>query len=98
MCAAFVGSPQGQQGWVYISKIKVKLATVVKADQKARFSKATTPFHGLLHFTLDKYLILLSVKQEVPFLKSLVLVELGWNSGLPNTLASGILVRLKSVN
>ena len=40
-------------------------------DQKAPFSIATTvdvgegatPFSGLLHFTLDTYLILLSVKQ-----------------------------------
>ena len=52
----------------YISK--VKLATVVEGDQKAPFSIATTPrcrgghysFPGLLHFTLDTYLILLSVK------------------------------------
>ena len=51
--------------------IKVKLATIVVGDQKASFSVATmpkyrggaTPFPGLLHFTLDTYLILLSVKQ-----------------------------------
>ena len=50
---------------------KVKLATVVEGDQQAPFSKATaedvgvgtTPFPGLLHFTLDTYLVLLSVKQ-----------------------------------
>ena len=49
----------------------VKLATIVEGDQKASFSIATTPrcregttpFPGLLHFTLDTYLILLSVKQ-----------------------------------
>ena len=35
-----------------------KLATVVKGDLKAPFS-----ITGLLHFTLDTYLILLSVKQ-----------------------------------
>ena len=49
-----------------------KLVTVVEDDQKAPFSIATTsrcrggaatPFPGLLHFTLDSYLILLSVKQ-----------------------------------
>ena len=50
---------------------KVKLATVVKGDQKALYSIATTPmcrilgatpFPGLLYFTHDTYLILLSVK------------------------------------
>ena len=49
----------------------VKLATVIKGDQKAPFSVTTrrgvregaTPFPGLLHFTLDTYLILQSVKQ-----------------------------------
>ena len=54
---------------VYISK--VKLATIVEGDPKAPFSIATTPmcrggrysFPGLLYFTLDPYLIMLSVKQ-----------------------------------
>ena len=49
----------------------VKLTTVVDGDQKAPFSiaitprcrKGATPFPGLFHFTLDTYLILLSVKQ-----------------------------------
>ena len=49
-----------------------KLSTGVEGDQKAPFSIATTPrcrrggatpFLGLLHFTLDPYLIMLSVKQ-----------------------------------
>ena len=40
---------------------KVKLATIVEGDPKAPFSIATTP--GLLHFTLEPYLIMLSVKQ-----------------------------------
>ena len=52
-------------------KVKVKLATIVEGDPKAPFSIATTPrcrggrysFPGLLHFTLDPYLIMLSVKQ-----------------------------------
>ena len=47
------------------------MATIVKGNQKAPFSIATkprcrggaTPFPGLLHFTLDTYLILPSVKQ-----------------------------------
>ena len=48
-----------------------KLATLAEGDPKAPFSIATTrgvgegttPFPGLLHFTLDPYLIMLSVKQ-----------------------------------
>ena len=48
-----------------------KLATIVEDDSKAPFSIATTPgcregatpFPGLLHFTLDPYIIMLSVKQ-----------------------------------
>ena len=51
--------------------IKVKLATIVEGNPKAPFSIATTPmcrggrysFPGLLYFTLDPDLIMLSVKQ-----------------------------------
>ena len=51
---------------------KVRLATLAKGDPKAPFAIATTPrcrggatlFPGLLHFTLDPYLIILSVKQD----------------------------------
>ena len=51
--------------------IYVKLATIVEGNPKAPFSIATTPmcrggrysFPGLLYFTLDLYLIMLSVKQ-----------------------------------
>ena len=47
------------------------LATIVEGNPKAPFSIATTPrcrggrysFPGLLYFTLDPYLIMLSVKQ-----------------------------------
>ena len=54
-----------------ICKKKVKLATIVEGNPKAPFSIATTPmcrggrysFPGLLYFTLDPYLIMLSVKQ-----------------------------------
>ena len=50
-------------------RLKVKMATVVEGNQKAPFSIDTTqrcrgghyPFPGLLHFTLDTYLILLNV-------------------------------------
>ena len=48
---------------------RVRLSTVVEGNLKAPFSIATTqregatPFTGLLHFTLDTYLIMLSAKQ-----------------------------------
>ena len=50
---------------------KVKLATIVEGGPKAPFSIATTPrcrvgrysFPWMLHFTLDTYLIMLSVEQ-----------------------------------
>ena len=45
----------------FIRTIK-KLVTLVKGDPKAPFSIATTPFPGLLHFTLDPYHIMLSAK------------------------------------
>ena len=41
----------------------VRLATSVEGDLKATFSIATTPFPGLLHFTLDSHLIVLIAKQ-----------------------------------
>ena len=44
-------------------KKKVKLVSLVEGDPKATFSIATTPFSGLLHFTLDPYLIMLGAKQ-----------------------------------
>ena len=55
---------------MFYSKV-VKLATIVEGDPKAPFLIATTPrcrggrysFPGLLYFTLDLYLIMLSVKQ-----------------------------------
>ena len=73
---------------------KIKLMTLVKGDPKAPFSIATTPrcrggrysFPGLLHFTLDAYLIMLSVKQggiKYHFFKSLVWLNLGLNPDLP---------------
>ena len=54
-----------------INVSKVKLANIVEGNPKAPFSIATTPrcmggrysFPGLLYFTLDPYLIMLSVKQ-----------------------------------
>ena len=61
----------------------VKLATIVEGDLKVPLSIATTPrcregatpFPGLLLFTLDMYLVMLSIKQggiKYHFLKSLV--------------------------
>ena len=57
----------------FIHYMKVYLTTFVEGDPKALFSIATTPrcrggegatpSSGLLHFTLDPYLIMLSVKQ-----------------------------------
>ena len=50
---------------------KVKLATIDEGDPKAPFIMGSTrrcrggratPFPGLLHFTLDLYFIMLSVK------------------------------------
>ena len=52
--------------YIYIYKL---LATVVYDDQMVLFwiativGKGVTPFPWLLHFNLDTYLILLSVKQ-----------------------------------
>ena len=55
-----------------ISSYIHKLATLVEGDPKACFSMVTTlryievgatPFPGLLHFILDMYHIILSVKQ-----------------------------------
>ena len=48
---------------------EVKLATVIEGNPKAPSSihrgvgEGATPFPGLLYFTLDTYLTLLSVKQ-----------------------------------
>ena len=55
----------------YLTEYKKLLATIVEGNPKAPFSIATTPmcrggrysFPGLLYFTLDLYLIMLSVKQ-----------------------------------
>ena len=55
----------------FIYSYKVKLATIVEGNPKAPFSIATTPmcrggrysFPGLHYFTLDPYLMMLSVKQ-----------------------------------
>ena len=69
------------------------MATIVEGNPKAPFSIATTPrcrgghysFPGLLYFTLDPYLIMLSVKQggiQIPFFESLVWLDLGLNPGL----------------
>ena len=48
--------------------------------------EGAAPFSGLLHFTLDTYLTMLSVKQggiKYNFLKSLVRLDLRLNSSLP---------------
>ena len=46
----------------------------------------TNPFQGLLHFTLDTYLIMQNVEQrgiKYHFFESLVRLDLGSNAGLP---------------
>ena len=49
---------------IFYHSCLVKLATVVKGNQKASFSIATKPMcRGGRHFTLDMYLISLSVWQ-----------------------------------
>ena len=71
------------------------LTTLVEDYPKAPFAIATiwgvgesaTPFLGLLHFTLDPYLIGLCVKQggiKYHFFESLVCFDLGLNPGLPD--------------
>ena len=64
----WISRPYNFKG-IYI--VKVNLATIVEGNPKVPFSIATTPrcrggryyFPGLLYFTLDPYLIMLSVKQ-----------------------------------
>ena len=51
------------RGYIITVVSKVKLATVVEGDPKAPFSIGATPSSRLLHFTLDTYLIMLSVEQ-----------------------------------
>ena len=66
----------------------VKLVTLVEGDPKAPFSIATTPrIPRLLHFTLDPHLMVLSAKQgsiKSNFYESLVWLDLGLNSSLPD--------------
>ena len=72
------------------------MAIVVEGDPKYSFSIAS-PFLGLLHFTLDMHLIMLSVKQggiKYHFLKLFGMtrpVIEPWSPGpLANTLPTGI--------
>ena len=70
VCGSLLANALGKDMNLPVSKVK-ELATLVKGDPKAPFLIATTPrcredatpFLGLLHFTLDSYLIMLSVKQ-----------------------------------
>ena len=64
-----IKKPTKQELWWVV---KIKLAALVEGYPKGLFSIATTPrcrggdathFPGFLHFTLDTYLIMLSVKQ-----------------------------------
>ena len=53
--------------WINEFVSKVKLGNIVEGDSKAPFSigvgEGATPFPALSHFTLNPYLIMLSVKQ-----------------------------------
>ena len=75
--------------------IIIRMLTVVGGDRKAPFSIATTPrcwggatpFPGFLHFTLDTYLIMLSVKQggtKYHFVSLWYDSTRGLNPGLPD--------------
>ena len=71
MCIKKLDGFEQTQIYTHTYIYKVKLATIVEGNPKAPFSIATTPrcrggrysFPGLLYFTLDPYLIMLSVKQ-----------------------------------
>ena len=81
--------------------------TLVKGDLKASFSIATThqgveegdtPFPGLIHFTLDPCLLILSAKQgsiKYHFL-SLGMTQPEIEPRSPGTLANTILIRPKT--
>ena len=92
--------------FLLLSNKKVKLATIVKGDLKAPFSIATTPrcrggrysFPGLLYFTLDPYLIILSVKKggiKYHFLSLLYDSTCDWTQG-PGPLANTLTARSMS--
>ena len=49
--------------YAQLYKSKVKLVTVVEGNPNVGVGEGATPFLGLLHFTLDTYLISLNVKQ-----------------------------------
>ena len=89
--------------YIYIYIYILKLASVVEIDQKAPFSIATSPkckgghyaFPGLLHFTIDMYLILLSIKQggiKYHF-KVFGMMRPAIDSRSPGTLANTLLTR-----
>ena len=89
--------------YIYVSKEKVKLTTVVEGDHKAPFSIATTPFPGLLHCTLDAYFILQSPKQG-SILSSTIfkvfesMTRPGIESMSPGSLANTLPTRSTGVN
>ena len=73
--------------------------TLVKGDLEAPFSMATTrdvgesatPFHGLLYFTLDPYLIVLNVKQGTIFCV-FGMTQLGIEFSSPRQLVNTLLI------
>ena len=80
-----------------------KLATIVEGDSMAPFSISTTgvisrckgerySFPGLLHFTLDLYLIMLSVKQGSIKYHFLSIIWLGIEPRSPRLLVNTLLI------
>ena len=78
-----------------------KLATLVKGDPKAPFSiattggvgESTTPFPGLLHFTLDLYLIMLSKEPSSSIFWVFGMTQPGIEPWSPRVLANTLLIR-----
>ena len=85
---------------IYVKK-KVKLAAVVKSNQRTPFSWARhrgagdgdTPFPGLLHFTLDMYQILLSKKASSTIFKVFGMMGAGIEPRSPGPLANTLPMR-----
>ena len=67
----------------YICKLVSRSRGLFQELKHLSVGKGANPIPGLLHFTLDPYFIMLSVKQ-VPFFESLVWLDLGLKTGLLN--------------
>ena len=83
------------------------MITVIDGDPKAPFlivsnlrcREGATPFPGLLHFTLDTYLIMLSVKQgaiKYHFFLVFGMTQPGIESQSPRSLANTLFIKPKT--